>query len=251
MNAWRLVYRNMLLYRRTKLVFLTGFLEPVLYLFSIGLGVGSLISGFSVDGRTIGYAAFVAPAMLASSAMNGAILDATYGVFFRLKYDKLYDAVLATPLTTGDVATGETLWSLIRGGIYSAAFLAVMTAMGLVESWWGLAALPATLLIGFAFAGLGMWLTTYMTSWQDFEIVTLALMPMTLFSGTFFPVTTLAAPLRWAIEVTPLYRGVALCRELTTGSLTVASLVSVLYLGVLGAVGMAAARRRLSVLLLT
>jgi hypothetical protein len=136
-NAWRLVYRNMLLYRRTKLVFLTGFLEPVLYLFSIGLGVGSLISGFSVDGRTIGYAAFVAPAMLASSAMNGAILDATYGVFFRLKYDKLYDAVLATPLTTGDVATGETLWSLIRGGIYSAAFLAVMTAMGLVESWWG------------------------------------------------------------------------------------------------------------------
>ncbi len=251
MNAWRLVNRNLLVYRRQWVVFLTGFLEPVLYLFSIGIGVGALVGSFEVDGRSVPYAVFVAPAMLATSAMNGAVLDSTFNLFFRLKYNKVYDAVLATPMTTGDVAAGETLWSLIRGGLYSAGFLGVMAAMGFVESWMGILALPATLLIGFAFAGVGMWLTTFMKSWQDFEFVTLSLMPMMLFSGTFFPVDTLSGPLRWIIEVTPLYRSVVLCRELTSGFLSVASAVSLVYLVVLGAAGMAAARRRLDVLLLT
>lgn len=250
MSALLLVNRHVFVYRREWLVFLTGFLEPVLYLFSIGIGVGAMISGFEVGGRTIGYASFVAPAMLAASAMNGAIFDSTFGLFFRLKYNKVYDAVLATPMTTGDVAAGETLWSLLRGGIYSAGFLVVMAAMGLVESWLGVLALPAALLIGFAFAGLGMWLTTFMRSWQDFEFVTLALTPMMLFSGTFFPVEALAWPLRVLIEVTPLYRGVVLCRELTTGAVTSASLVSVVVLAALGLAGMAASRRRLDVLLL-
>ena len=90
-----------------------------------------------------------------------------------------------------------------------------MVAMGLVDSWWALLALPAALLIGFAFAGAGMALTTFMKSWQDFEYVQLAIMPMFLFSATFFPVTTYDGLLRWVVEVTPLYRGVVLCRELT------------------------------------
>ncbi len=250
MSAWRLVHRHLLVYRRQWVVFATGFLEPVLYLFAIGIGVGALIADFEVDGHTIPYAAFVAPAMLAASAMNGAIFDSTFGVFFRLKHELLYDAVLATPMSTTDVAAGETLWSLIRGGVYSAGFLAVMAAMGLVDSWTGWFALPAALLTGFVFATVGMWLTTFMRSWQDFEFITLTLTPMMLFSGTFFPVETLSGPLRALIEVTPLYRGVVLCRELTTGLLTTASLVSVVYLVLLGTVGLLAARRRLDVLLL-
>lgn len=251
MNAWRLVSRNALVYRREWAVFLTGFAEPVFYLFSIGVGVGALLGGFEVDGRQIPYAHFVAPAMLATSAMNGAIMDATFNIFFRLKHARLYDAVLATPMTTRDIAMAETTWALLRGGIYSAGFLLIMLLMGYLTSWWAVLALPACLLIGYTFAGLGMWATTYLKSWQDFEYVTLLLMPLVLFSGTFFPIEALGGAARWIIEVTPLYRGVVLCRELTTGMVSVASLVSVVYLFALGTLGMIGARRRLDTLLLT
>ncbi len=248
--SWRLVHRNYLAYRRGWVFFLTGFLEPVLYLFSIGVGVGQLIDGFEFHGQTVAYAAFVAPGMLAASAMNGAILDSTFNVFFKLKFEKLYDAMLATPLRTGDIARGETGWSLLRGGLYSTGFLLVMLAMGLVGSWWALLAVPATLLVGFAFAAVGMALTTYMRSWQDFEYVQVAIMPMFLFSATFFPVTAFHGALRWVVEATPLYRGVVLCRELTTGAVSWDSAVSVVYLAAMGLVGTYVVSRRLHKLLL-
>ncbi len=249
--SWRLVHRNYLAYRRGWIFFLTGFLEPVLYLFSIGVGVGQLIDGFDLNGRTVAYAAFVAPGMLAASAMNGAILDSTFNVYFKLKFEKLYDAILATPIRSADIARGEIGWALMRGGLYSTGFLLVMLAMGLVGSWWAVLAVPATLLVGFAFAAVGMALTTWMRSWQDFEYVQLAIMPMFLFSATFFPVTAFHGPLRWLVEATPLYRGVVLCRELTTGVVTVDSLVSVGYLVGMGAVGLAIVARRLDRLLLS
>ncbi|MCW2850766.1 MAG: transporter [Nocardioides sp.] len=246
-----LVLRNYIVYRDAWKLFLTGFLEPVLYLLSIGIGVGQLIDTFEVNGQAIPYAEFVAPGMLAASAFNGALLDSTYNVFFKLKYDKLYDQMLATPLTTADIARGEIAWGQLRGGSYSAGFLLVMAALGLVQSWWVLLALPAALLIGFAFSAVFMALTTYMTSWQDFEKITLVQMPLFLFSATFFPITALDSRLRWAVEVTPLYRGVVLCRELTTGALSWASAVSVVYLLVMGLVGLLVVRRRLDRLLLT
>ncbi len=249
MNAWRLVGRHYRVYRRDWLVFLTGFLEPVLYLLSIGVGVGALIRTFEVDGRPVAYAAFVAPAMLAVSAMNGAILDSTFNLFFRLRYARLYDTVLATPMTTRDVAIGEALWSLIRGGVYSLGFFVVMAAMGLVPSWWGLLAVPASLLVGFAFAGAAMYLTTFMTTWQDFEYVTLAMTPMTLFSATFFPVDALGTWGRWIVEATPLYRAVVLCRDLTLGHPGADTALSVVYLALMGMVGMWATRGRLDGLL--
>ncbi|WP_110183259.1 ABC transporter permease [Nocardioides solisilvae] len=247
-----LVLRNFITYRSAWKLFLTGFLEPVFYLFSIGIGVGALVEGFVVDGREIPYAAFVAPGMLAASAFNGALMDSTYNVFFKLKYDKLYDQMLATPLTPADVARGEIAWGLIRGSTYSAAFLLVMAAMGLVESWWGLLALPAAVLIAFAFSAVCMALTTYMKSFQDFDKITLAQLPLFLFSATFFPLSSYGdGVVRWLVEATPLYRGVVLCRELTTGHLSAASAVSVVYLLAMGLVGLAVVRRRLGKLLLT
>jgi lipooligosaccharide transport system permease protein len=249
--TWRLVHRNFLAYRRGWVFFLTGFLEPVLYLFSIGVGVGQLVGDFELHGRTIAYAAFVAPGMLAASAMNGALLDSTFSVFFKLRFEKLYDAILATPMRTMDVARGEITWSLMRGGLYSTGFLAVMVAMGLVGSWWALLVVPAALLIGFAFSAVGMALTTYMRSWQDFEYIQLAVMPMFLFSATFFPVTTFHGVLRWVVEATPLYRGVVLCRELATGVVTLDSAVSVVYLVAMGTVGLVVVARRLDKLLLS
>ncbi len=246
-----LVYRNYLAYRRAWYIFASGFLEPVFYLFSIGVGVGQLVTGFEFNGQTIPYAEFVAPGMLAASAMNGSLLDSTFNFFFKLKYNKLFDQMLATPLTTMDIARGELSWSLLRGGIYSAGFLLVMVAMDLVSSWWALLVVPAALLIGLAFGGVCMALTTYMRSWQDFEFVTLATMPMFLFSATFFPVEAYPTVVRWVVELTPLYRGVVLCRELTTGALSWGSAVSVVYLVAMGVIGLLVVRRRLDKLLLT
>jgi lipooligosaccharide transport system permease protein len=249
--AGLLLYRNFLAYRRAWYIFASGFLEPVFYLFSIGVGVGALITGFEFNGRTIPYAEFVAPGMLAASAMNGSLLDSTFNFFFKLKYNKLFDQMLATPLTTMDIARGELSWSLLRGGIYSAGFLLVMIAMGLVSSWWAVLVVPAALLIGLAFGGVCMALTTYMRSWQDFEFVTLATLPMFLFSATFFPVTAYPAVVRWVVELTPLYRGVVLCRELTTGALSWGSAFSMVYLVAMGLAGLMVVGRRLDKLLLT
>ena len=246
-----ITYRNYTTYKRYWKLFITGFLEPVFYLFSIGVGVGQLIETFEFNGRQVPYAEFVAPAMLAVSAFNGALMDSTYNVFFKLKYDKLYDQILATPLTTADVARGEILWGQLRGAVYGTAFLLVMTAMGLVHSWWAILALPAAVLIGFAFSAVCMGLTTWMKSFQDFDKITLAQVPLFLFSGTFFPVTAFPDWLRWIVEVTPLYRGVVLVRELTTGALSWGSAVSVVYLVAIGLLGMWIVRRRLDSLLLT
>jgi lipooligosaccharide transport system permease protein len=246
-----LVQRNYIAYRSAWWIFVSGFLEPVFYLFSIGVGVGALVTGFTFNGGTIPYAEFVAPGMLAASAMNGALLDSTYNFFFKLKYNKLFDQMLATPLTTSDIARGELAWSLLRGGIYSAVFLLVMVAMGLVHSWWAVLAVPAALLIGAAFGGLCMALTTYMRSWQDFDFVTLGQLPLFLFSATFFPLTAFPDWIATIVACTPLYRAVVLVRELTTGSVTWASGVSVVYLIAMMLIGLAVVGRRLDRLLLS
>lgn len=249
-GAWVVVRRNFLVYRQAWVIFLTGFAEPVLYLFSIGIGLGQLIDGFTFNGRVVSYAAFVAPGMLAASSMNGALLDSTFGIFFKLRYDKIYEGVLATPMRPVDIARGELIWSLLRAAVYAAGFLALMAALGLVASWWAVLAWPATWLVGYAFAGAGMALTTFMKSWQDFDYIQLAVVPMFLFSATFFPVTAFHGGLRWVVEASPLYRGVALVRELTTGAVTIDSLWSVVYLAVMGTVGLVVATRRFDRLLL-
>ena len=249
-GALRVVERNTLAYRRMWLAFVTGLFEPLLYLLSIGIGVGGLVGKVpGPGGQPIPYDQFVAPGLMAAAAMNGAVLDTTFNFFFKFKYAHTYDAMLATPLEVGVIARGEMLWALIRGGVYSAVFLATMLIMGLVSSWWALLALPAAVLIAYAFAGAGIAATTYMRSWTDFDFVNLALIPMFLFAATFFPLSQYPEGLQWVVKCTPLYQGVALERGLTTGQLTWTMLVNVTYLAVLGTVGLKIATRRLRVLL--
>ncbi|MFY9913204.1 MAG: ABC transporter permease [Nocardioidaceae bacterium] len=251
-RPWRIVERNFLVYKRGWFVFVTGMLEPILYLLSIGIGVGGLVGDFTLaDGSRVGYVPFVAPAMLAASAMNGALFDSTYNIFFRMKYAKLYDAMLATPIRPTDVARGEITWALLRGAIYSSVFIVVMLALGLVSSWWMLLALPATMLIGFAFAGAGMALTTWMRTWQDFEYIQLSITPMFLFSATFFPVSTYPDTVEAIVRWTPLYQGVVLCREMSLGTMGWDAVIAVVYLTTMGLVGLSVAGRRVSTLLLT
>ncbi|HEX7398502.1 MAG TPA: ABC transporter permease [Candidatus Limnocylindrales bacterium] len=250
-RAGLLIERNLLVYRRGWLMIVSGFFEPLFYLLSIGLGIGALVGAIPLgDGRTVPYTAFVAPALLASSAMNGAIYDSTFNVFFKLKYAKTYDAILATPVGVADVAVGEIGWALIRGALYAGTFLLVMLAMGLVRSPWAILAFPASLLIGFAFGAAGMAATSFMRTWQDFDLVQLVILPLFLFSGTFYPVTTYSEPIRLLVELTPLYHGVDLVRGLTTGALGPGMLVHVAYLTVMGLVGLAITSRRLERLLL-
>jgi lipooligosaccharide transport system permease protein len=247
-----LVERNARVYRREWLVLFSGFLEPVFYLFSIGIGVSRLVGDVTLPGgQVVSYTVFVAPAMLAASAMNGAVIDATFSLFFKLKYNKLYDAVLATPVTPVDVAAGEITWALLRGSLYSAAFILVMLFMGLVSSWWVVLALPVVILTGFAFAAVGTACTTYMRSWQDFGYITLVQLPLFLFSATFYPISVYPESVQWLVRISPLYHSATLLRELTTGTVGMGSIWHVAVLVGLGLVGVLVTGRRLEKLLLT
>jgi lipooligosaccharide transport system permease protein len=246
-----LIERHARAYKHMWLMFASGIFEPLFYLLSVGVGIGVLVGKVAgPGGHLIGFTSFVAPALLATSSMNGAVLDSTFNVFFRLKYAKLYDAALATPMRSGDVALGEIGWALIRGGFYAVAFMIVMLAMGLIHSAWAILAVPAALLIGFAFAGAGMAATTYFRSWQQFEFVTLATLPMFLFSATFYPLAVYPRPLQLFVDITPLYQGIALLRGMTLGYMTPGLLWHVLYLAVMGVACLALAGRRLNRLLL-
>jgi lipooligosaccharide transport system permease protein len=231
-------------------VLVSGFFEPVLYLASIGVGVGTLIGDVTLsNGRTVTYAAFVAPAMLASSAMNGAISESTFQFHAKLRHQKLFDAMLATPVTPFEIAVGELLWSIVRGAVYALAFLSIMVGLGLTTLGPALVALPATMLVGFAFGGLGSALATLVRTWQDFDYITLVLFAMFLFSGTFAQVEQYPTPVRLAAEALPLNHGVELVRGITLGAPLLDLLGHVVYLVVLAIVGLWVAGRRMSALL--
>jgi lipooligosaccharide transport system permease protein len=250
-RAAHLVERNAILQRRGWPVILSGFVEPFLYLLAIGFGVGALVStSIVVDGHPLSYAAFVAPAMMASSAMNGAIYETSFNFFYKLKYVKLYDAVLATPLGVADIALGEITWALLRGTLYAIGFIVVMTVLGLAISPWALLAVPAAMLIGFSFAAVGTAASTFVRTWQDFDLVLTVLIPMFLFSATFYPITAYPGPLQVVVQLTPLYHGVDLLRSLTTGIVGPWIVLDAVYLAVLGAVALVIAATRLERLLL-
>ncbi len=242
--------RNLMVYRRTWMIVFSGFFEPLFYLFSLGIGLGHFVGKVPGPGGLIDYASFVAPALLASAAMNGAIYDAG-NVFWKMKYARVYDAMLATPIGPADVAVGETAWALFRGLLYAAAFLVTALSLGLVHSMWAVLALPAALLVGFAFAGAGVAATTYMRTWQDFEFLALVQLPMFLFSATFYPLSTYPDAVRWIVRLTPLYHAIALLRGLLLGAVGTGQLIDVGYLAVLGLLGVALAQRRVAKLLLT
>jgi lipooligosaccharide transport system permease protein len=242
--------RNLLSYKSMWPIIVSGFFEPLFFLLSLGYGLGGYVGEVVIDGVPVEYSVFVAPGLLAASAMNGAFYDAT-NIFWKMRYQKLYDSILSTPLGPKDVASGETAWALFRGLIYAVGFFTVILALGLVESWWAALALPATVFVGFAFAGAGIAAVTYMRSWQDFDILNLAILPMFLFSATFFPLSAYPDWLEAVIQATPLYHGVDLLRALTTGAVGSAQLVNVAYLAALGLVGTWIASRRIEKLLLT
>jgi len=251
-RARAVVERSALVNRRNWLLVASGVFEPLFYLFALGIGFGAIIGNQTApDGHPISYAAYVAPGLLAASAMNGAIHDSTFNIFLKLKYARVYDAMLATPLGPMDVALGETSWALLRGGIYATGFLVVMAALGLIASPWALLALPAALLVAFGFAAVGMGSATMMRSWQDFDLILLVQMPMFLFSTTFYPITVYPPAIQFLVQCLPLYHGIELMRQLTTGAVGWSALGHAAYFLAMIVVGGWFTTRRLGRLLLT
>jgi lipooligosaccharide transport system permease protein len=231
------------------LVIASGFFEPVFYLLSLGIGFGVLVGPVQTStGMEVSYAAYIAPALLAVAAMNGAIFDSTWNVFFKLNFQRLYEGMLQTSLGPLDVAVGEITLALMRGALYASGFLIVMQLLGLVLSPWAWLALPAVVLIALTFAAIGMTITSYLTTFQQMSWVNFALLPLFLFSGTFFPLDVYPEPAQWIVQVLPLWHGVELLRGLTTGAIGLGLLGHVAYFVVLGGAGVILATRRLTVL---
>lgn len=243
--------RAVKVYSKNWLLILTGFVEPVLYLFALGTGLQGLVGTVvGPSGQVLTYTAFLAPALLATSAMNGAIYDSTMNVFFKMKFAKLYDSMLATSLGPLDVALGEIGWALIRGGLYAAGFMVVMAVLGLFGSWWAVLLLPSALLIAFGFAAVGMAATTWLQTVNQLDYVQLATLPLFLFSGTFYDLSVYPRWLQIVVECLPLHHAIELLRSLNAGYLTWGLLGHAAYFVAMIAVGLTITARRLDVLLL-
>ena len=233
------------------LIILSGFFEPVFYLFSMGVGLGGIIGAIEVDGTSIPYGAYIAPALLAVSAMNGAIYDSTWNVFFKLNFGKLYQTMLLTSLGPLDVAIGEISLALLRGGVYAVGFLVVMQVMGLVLSPLALLAIPAVILIAAGFASIGMAFTSYMKTFQQMDWLPMVMLPMFLFSATFYPITVYPEGIQIMIQSFPLWHGVELIRMLTTGIVTDLVWVHIAYYLAMLGIGVVVVSRRLRKLFLS
>ncbi|GAA3837103.1 ABC transporter permease [Sphaerisporangium flaviroseum] len=227
------------------LVLVSGFFEPLLYLLSIGVGVGALVGDMRVGDRSLPYATFVAPAMLAVAAMSGALAETTYNFFFKMKYQKTFDAILATPVRPFEIALGELSWAMIRGSLYTGVFVIIMVALGLASPLWALAAFPATMLVGLAFGSIGMAVSTLMRGWQDFDLLATGQFALFLFSGTFSPVGDYPVAIEVLIQATPLYHAVELVRGLAIGAPSWGLLVHTAYLGAMVLAGLLFAAGRL------
>ena len=227
----------------------SGFLEPLLYLFSFGYGVGTLIGDIQAsNGQVVRYAMFIAPGLLATSAMNGAIYDSTWNVYFKLHEGKIYHGMLATSLGPLDVALGEILTALLRGFAYAVGFMAVATPMGLIPSWWGVLAIPAAVLIAFGFASIGMAITSYFKSYQQMGLINISLLPIFLFSGSFYSLSVFPDWAQIVIKTLPLWHAIEMIRNLSLGIINFSLLGHVAYFLVMSGTGLFITTNRLNAL---
>ncbi len=248
-RARRLVERNILVYRHQWIIIFSGVFEPIFYLIGIGLGIGGIVETVPPEytqGVEVSYLAFVAPALLATAAMNGAVFETIFNVFFKLNYAKTYEGVLATPMGITEIALGEMLWALIRAALYAVAMFVIMLVLGLILSPWGALIVPAALLVAAAFAAAGLAGTSFLRTVNDFDVpMGLIVMPMFLFSGTFFPIDVYPEPLQWVVQLTPLYHAINLIRGLSLGLVGLPQLWDFIYLLAFFAICMTIAMRQM------
>ncbi|MBA3733886.1 MAG: ABC transporter permease [Actinobacteria bacterium] len=198
---------------------ITSVINPVFYLGALGIGLGTLVNKSSGNSLGVPYIDFVAPGMLAATAMTVASGEASWPVMGSIKWTRQYFAMLATPLGTRDIVLGHQLWMTARVAMTSAVYLAVIAAFGGVDSPWGILALPAAVLLGAAFTTpFAAYAATRDSDAAFVPVNRFIVVPMFLFSGTFFPVSRLPQALEWLAYATPLWHGVELCRMFTLGN---------------------------------
>jgi lipooligosaccharide transport system permease protein len=250
-SAWSLAVRQLRFwltdYRRTwRGSIYSSVLNPVLFLGALGLGLGSLVNkhGTAQLGG-VSYLAFLAPGLLAAAAMETAVGDSTYPVYGSVKWNKTYQAAVASPLRPADIFHGHVLFVSLRLIMNCTIFLAVATAFGAVRSWWMLASVPVAVLTGLAFATpIEAWAVARTKDSSFAMIFRFGMIPLFLFSGTFFPITQLPEWLRPVAYLTPLWHGVSLCRALNLGTADLGQAVTdVGYLAALATAGLLAGHR--------
>lgn len=215
------------------MVFFSAMLEPIIFLFGLGVGLERLVGDVEWAGEAITYSQFVAPGLMATTAMNGAVFEMSFNFYFKLKEAGTFQAMLATPLSIRHVVDGEIAWATIRGLLYSIVFCFVMLGFGLIASWWAVCIPLVAVLIGLAFAALGSLGTTFVRNWQDFDLLFLITQPLFLMSTTFFALEVYPAWARPIVQATPLYHGVDLIRDLARGTVDVSAFGHVAYLVIL------------------
>jgi lipooligosaccharide transport system permease protein len=230
----------------------TSVVSPVVYLLALGVGLGVFVDRSADLPNGVSYLEFVAPGLMAATAMQISSFEASWPVLSAIKWDRQYHAMLATPLRIRDVILGHQAYFAFRLILTATVYFVVIAAFGAVESPLGVLAIPVTVLVGLAFtAPLAAWAAHTQTEVSFVAIFRFVILPMFLFSGTFFPISSLPAPLEVLAWFTPLWHGVTLCRDLTLGDVSPLDLAHVAYLLAFIGVGLVAARftytRRLSV----
>jgi lipooligosaccharide transport system permease protein len=251
-SGWSLAGRQLRFwltnYRRTwRGSIYSSVLNPLLFLGSIGLGLGTLVNAHHGAARLggVSYLTFLAPGLLAAAAMETAVGESTYPVYGSVKWNKVYQAAVASPLRPVDLFHGHVLFVTLRLAMNCAIFLAVAAAFGAIQSPWMIAALPVAVLTGLAFATpIEAWAVTRTRDTSFAMIFRFGMIPLFLFSGTFFPVTQLPGWLQPIAYLTPLWHGVSLCRALNLGTADLGQVViDVAYLAALAAAGLLAGNR--------
>jgi lipooligosaccharide transport system permease protein len=249
--ARAIVERNLRVYRHTWILLVAEVLEPVLYLGSIGLGIGVLVGHVTgLGGHVVKYPEFVAPALLATAAMNAALNETVFLMYVRLAVDRVYEPIVATPMTIAAIVAGEITWAVLRSIAITVGFLAIIAVFGLVASPWALIGLLGAAAIGFCFAALGLLVATLVRGFADFQYVQLVMLPMFLFATTFYPLSVYPRPVQIAVECLPLYHAIQLLRLPALGDVAPSVLLSAGYLITLGALATWVSTRRLRRLLM-
>lgn len=235
-------------YRRTwRASVASTFVNPLLYLLAMGVGLGSFVNKGGHNGSLghLTYLHFVAPALAATAAATTATGESMYPVLGAIRWQRSYHAMLSTPLSVRDVVAGHMAWIAARIAMATASYLAVMACFGATLSWWSIAVLPVGVLTGMAFAAPLAAFAVRQESDGAFPLFfRLGLVPLFLFSGVFFPISQLPSGVRWIAYVTPLWHGVDLSRHLTLGTVTAGSaVVHVAFLLAMGLIGLGAGFR--------
>lgn len=218
-RAFRVWQRNFTVYTKLyKSSIALNFVEPILYLAALGLGLGAFVK--EINGTP--YIKFIAPGIIASSSMFAAIYECTYGTYVRMTYQKTFDAILATPVNLDDLVAGELIWGATKSLLYGAIIILVISLFGLVDSPLIILTIPLLFMSGFIFAEISVIFTAIIPGIDSFNyFYTLFMTPMFLFSGIFFPLDNLPPVVSKIAFFTPLYHLVNICRGLSSGRLAI------------------------------